>query len=101
MVRDRVSSAAFGQGAFSVRQIGGETGQLLFGGTTKRTFLNRQFFHHELIHTSQIIKNPNLWSSFPLRMTHEPIQLLTAHGAIGWPAAGAYGWYLHHTINNP
>lgn len=41
-----------------------------------------------------MIKNPKLWTEFPLRMVHEPIQILTAHGAIGWPALGVGIWYV-------
>jgi hypothetical protein len=55
-------------------------------GQGVRTFLNRQFFRHELIHVSQILKNPNLWSTPGWRAVHEPVQLLTAHWWIGWPA---------------
>lgn len=91
-VREVVEKGAFGKGAFTVRPL--DNGQKLFGGSTVRTFLNRQFFHHELIHVSQMIKNPKLWTEFPLRMVHEPIQILTAHGAIGWPALGVGIWYV-------
>ncbi len=95
MIREKVASAAFGKGPFSVIQLE-KGGQLLFGGAEKASFLTRQFFHHELIHTSQIIKNPNLWSELPLRLSHEFVQLVTAHGAITWPViagTAAYGYY--------
>jgi hypothetical protein len=90
-VREAVESGAFGRGSFTVKAL--DDGRKLFGGSGTRTFLNRQFFHHELIHASQMIKNPNLWSNPPLRMLHEPIQIFTAHGALGWPALGAGVWY--------
>jgi hypothetical protein len=91
-VREFVENGAFGQGAFPVRML--ENGQVLFGGSSVQTFINRQFFHHELIHVSQMVNNPMLWSSVPLRIVHEPIQILTAHGVIGWPTLGVGGWYL-------
>jgi len=97
MVRSAVEKGAFGRGPFSVAQLD-DVGRLLFGGVGRRTFLNRQFFHHELIHVSQILKNPSLWSKLPLRLFHVPIQLLTAHGVIGWPSAIAVGWWIKDDI---
>jgi len=90
-VREAVENGAFGRGSFTVKMLA--DGRMLFGGSGTRTSLNRQLFHHELIHVSQLVKNPNLWSEFPLRMLHEPVQLLTAHGAIGWPTLGVGVWY--------
>ena len=84
MIRAKIADADFGLGWFTVKPD--EVGKLLFGGQGVRTFLNRQFFRHELIHVSQILKNPNLWSTPGWRAVHEPVQLLTAHWWIGWPA---------------
>ena len=89
-VREAVENGAFGRGAFTVKML--DDGKMLFGGAAKRTFLNGQFFHHELIHVSQMIKNPNLWTNFPLRMVHEPIQIWTAHATWGIPATIFAGW---------
>ena len=91
-VREAVENGAFGRGPFTVRAL--EDGTKLFGGSGSRTFLNRQFFHHELIHVSQMIKNPNLWSKAPLRMLHEPIQIWTAHATWGIPATILTGWWI-------
>ena len=91
-VREVVESGAFGRGSFTVRMF--DDGHVLFGGRGSVTFLNRQNFHHELIHVSQMIKNPNLWREFPLRTLHEFVELPTAHGATFWPAAILAGWWV-------
>lgn len=91
-VREAVENGAFGRGPFTVKML--DDGTMLFGGNSTRTFLNRQFFHHELIHVSQMVKNPNLWTEFPLRMLHEPIQIWTAHGTWGIPATILTGWWI-------
>jgi hypothetical protein len=91
-VREAVENGAFGRGAFTVKRL--DDGRMLFGGNATRTFLNRQFFHHELIHVSQFVKNPKLWTEFPLRMLHEPIQIWTAHGTWGIPATIIAGWWI-------
>jgi RHS repeat-associated protein len=103
MIKSRIGNAVFKEGAFTVAPLAEngavlapglavtEETALLFGGASRASFVSRQFFHHELIHVSQMMKNPNIWRSFPLRMLHEPVQLLTAHGAIGLPVAGAGG----------
>lgn len=75
-----------------------ETTQLLFGGSAKRTLLNSQFFAHELIHVSQMMKNPSIARGLPPRLLHEPIQLLTAHGEIFWPLAGGIGFGFYGYI---
>jgi RHS repeat-associated protein len=96
MIRQLLLESEFGSGSFTVGKLDDLGMHLLFGGREHATFFNRQFFHHELIHASQIIKNPNLWTEFPLRLVHEPVQLLTAHGTITWPAIGigtSYGLY--------
>ena len=92
-VREFVEYGAFGRGPFTAKLL--DDGRVLFGGNPTRTFLNRQFFHHELIHVSQMVKNPTtLWTQFPLRMLHEPIQIWTAHGTWGIPATALVGWWI-------
>ena len=91
-VREAVENGAFGRGPFTVKML--DDGRLLFGGTPTRTFLSRQFFHHELIHVSQMVKNPNLWTGFPLRLLHEPMQIWRAHGTWGIPATILTGWWI-------
>jgi hypothetical protein len=96
-VREAIEGGAFGRGAFTVKRL--DDGRLLFGGSSTQTFLNRQFFHHELIHVSQMIKNPKLWTEFPLRMLHEPIQIWTAHGTWGIPTTIFAGWFVFESTD--
>ena len=101
MVRERMADALYGVGKYQV-QVLRKSGRLLFGGAENLTLWSRQWFVHELIHVSQIVKNPNLWSKFPQRMIHEFAMPFTAHPYLGWPLVGggalSGAWFFRNEI---